>query len=263
MKNIITKRKHGKRRSEYKQNVCYPWMAPKWPHTCDTSTARSQISIFLAPKSTIFELQAILRQVHQMTQKWPWTLQSYEKYPRLLKFQSVSFYGQPFSSCRPFWDKCTEWPQMTLNIKSSRVTHRHATITPPPPSRISLRFAPWSSVFELQAILRQLLQMTPKWNWTLKCQRYPIYMLQLHQTPKFQSVLLCGQRFSRSRPFWDKCTEWSQNDPNTKRSKLPHIHFTPISLFIRFELQLIFRQVHRMTPKWPWTFKGTPYMLYK
>ena len=26
-------------------------------------------------------------------------------------------YGQAFSNYRPFWDKCTEWPQMTLNTK--------------------------------------------------------------------------------------------------------------------------------------------------
>ncbi len=29
---------------------------------------------------------------------------------------------------------------------------------------------------------------------------------------KFHSVLMYGQLFSRSRPFWDKCTRWLPND---------------------------------------------------
>ncbi len=30
------------------------------------------------------------------------------------KFQSISFYSLPFSRYRPFWDKCTKWPQNAL-----------------------------------------------------------------------------------------------------------------------------------------------------
>ncbi len=41
-----------------------------------------------------------------------------------LKFQSVSFYDQPFWSYRPFWGKCTKWPQMTFRITNSKVPHR-------------------------------------------------------------------------------------------------------------------------------------------
>ena len=51
-----------------------------------------------------------------------------------------------------------------------------------------------------------------KMTWTLKNQRYPIYMVQLPTTPKFQSVSLYSQPFDRHRPLWDKCTEWLQND---------------------------------------------------
>ena len=41
------------------------------------STFESQISIRFAPRPTVFELQAILKQVHQITPKWLWTLQGY------------------------------------------------------------------------------------------------------------------------------------------------------------------------------------------
>ena len=39
------------------------------------------------------------------------------------KCHSISLYSQPFPSYMPFWDKCTEWPQMTLNTKRSKVPY--------------------------------------------------------------------------------------------------------------------------------------------
>ncbi len=37
-----------------------------------------------------------------------------------------------------------------------------------PESEVSVRFTLRHAIFELQAILRQVHQMTPKWRWTLK-----------------------------------------------------------------------------------------------
>ncbi len=41
---------------------------------------------------------------------------------------------------------------------------------------------------------------------------YPIYVLPVTTSPKFHSVLLFDGLFSSYRPFWEKCTEWPQND---------------------------------------------------
>ncbi len=49
-------------------------ITPQRPHTCDTSTPRSQVSIRLVLGSGLFEWQTISRQMHQMTPKWPQTL---------------------------------------------------------------------------------------------------------------------------------------------------------------------------------------------
>ncbi len=151
-------------------------------------------SVSLRP--AIFELQAILRQVHRMTPKWPWTLKG-KRYPIYMiqipsspKFHSILLYGQAFLGYMPFSDKYTQWPQMVLNTKSSKVPHIHVTSTHG--SQISITFALRQAVFESQAILIQVHRMTPKWNWTLKGQRYPVYMLQLPPSPNFHSVSLYG-----------------------------------------------------------------------
>ncbi len=60
-------------------------------------------------------------QVHWMTPKCPWILQCqmYPIYVLLLfmspTFHFVSLYDQPFSTYRPFWDKCTHDPKITLH----------------------------------------------------------------------------------------------------------------------------------------------------
>ncbi len=85
-------------------------------------------------------------------------------------------------------------------------------------------FCSTANLFELQAILRQVHQMTSKWRWTLKDRKYFTYMLQLPATAKFHFISLYSQPFSSNRPF----ETTAQNDPkmtvNTKRSKVPHIH---------------------------------------
>ncbi len=64
---------------------------------------------------------------------------------------------QPFLRYRPFWDKCTDDPKITLNHTRSNVSHK----TSVPEFQVSLSFAPWSAVFELLVILRQVHRMIP------------------------------------------------------------------------------------------------------
>ena len=62
------------------------------PHIYVTSIHESQSSLHFALRWAIFKMQAILRQVHQMTSNWPWTLQGqitlymYNNYPRVSHF---------------------------------------------------------------------------------------------------------------------------------------------------------------------------------
>ncbi len=104
-------------------------MSPKWPLTlwCQRHT---QYGPRLPPKVVsftgftiwrpLFELNTILRQVHRITPKWPWLLKGQRYIIHMLqlhgspKLHFVLLYGQPFSCCRPFWDKCTEQPPNDL-----------------------------------------------------------------------------------------------------------------------------------------------------
>ncbi len=75
-------------------------------------------------------------------------------------------------------------PKLTLNPKRSKVPP-YIQVTATPELQILLRCALKPAVFELQAILRQVHRMTPKWPSTLKGPRYSIYVLPLPQTLKF------------------------------------------------------------------------------
>ena len=86
---------------------------------------------------------------------------------------------------------------------------KESTQYPPPPAQIST--LPYGQLFPDKAILTQAYQMNPKWP-TRKGQRYPIYILKLWPSPKFQSVSLCRQLFSCYRQIWDTCIKWPQSD---------------------------------------------------
>ncbi len=108
-----------------------------------------------------------------------------------------------------------------------------------------------------------MCQTTPKWHWTLKCQRHPIYLLQLPQV-QIPLRFAIQPAFSLDTGHFETS---GPNDPkmtlNTKRLKMPHIHvccittpesrvshFTPFrSTASLFPDKTILRQVHRMKPK--------------
>ena len=76
-----------------------------------------QISPRFTLRPAVFELQAMLRQNHQMTindlEHWKVKIQNTGQLPPISKFNYVSVYGQPYSSYKSFWDKYTDpkWPQ--------------------------------------------------------------------------------------------------------------------------------------------------------
>ncbi len=134
-------------------------------YICITTVSESQISLWFALWPAIFEIYVISRQVHQITSNWPWSLQGH-MYPIY-----------PKVICTPY--TCYYY-------------------------QCSLRFALQPAIFELQAILKQVHWMTSKWPWTLQGQRYTTYVLLVSPSPKFWSVSLYDQPFSRHRSFWGK-----------------------------------------------------------
>ncbi len=132
------------------------------------------------------------------------------------KVHSVSLYDQPFLKYRAFWDKRTEWPQNDLEPYKFNCTPYIYNYCPQVSNFTPFRSTP--SLFNIQAILRQVHWMIPKWPWILQGQMYPIHMLQVSTRPILHSV---------SRLRW-----------------------------AIFELQAILRKVHQMTPTWPWTLQA-------
>ena len=61
----------------------------KSTYICITSVPDSQISLRLAVRPAIVEIHAILKQVHWMIPKWPWTLQG-QRYPIFVLLLSTS-----------------------------------------------------------------------------------------------------------------------------------------------------------------------------
>ena len=107
---------------------------------CMTSVRDSQISLRFALRPALFKIQAILRQVHQMTPNWPWALQRqitlylYNNCPRVSNFT-------PFRSMASHFGVTGHAPndlKMTLNTTRSKVLH--ICVTSVPESKILVRF---------------------------------------------------------------------------------------------------------------------------
>ena len=148
---------------------------------------------------------------------------------------------------------------MTLITEVSKVPCVHLMLTPE--AQISLLFALWPAVFEIQVL--EMHWMTPECPWAVKCQKYPVYTEYSPPRPKFHYVSLYGQPFSRYRFFENqKCTIWPQNDLKhlSVKSTLctPNIHprgpnfnpFRSASSYFR-DTGLSKTKMHRMTPEWP------------
>ncbi len=118
----------------------------KWPWTLlkgqrySTASHKFQISLHFSLQTPVFELQAILRQGHQMTPKWPWTRRvqrhQYKIWVHLhtgrFKKIAISYPGMIFSH----WQKFQK-------------LYIHSLSTTPPPHEIEL-------IFALQAVVSEI-----------------------------------------------------------------------------------------------------------
>ncbi len=153
---------------------------------------------------------------------------------------------------RSFWDKCTEWPQSDgepCKVKYIPFVLLVHTRVP--------NFSPFCSTtsrFWDTGNFETMHRITPKWPWTLQGQVYPIYVLPVSLSPKFQSTLLCDQPFSRSGHF----ETIAPNDLEPYKVKDIHMYITSVPesqisvhFALRpaaFEIHFILRQMHQMTP---------------
>ncbi len=178
-----------------------------------------------------------------MTPKWVWTLKKLRypictsQLPQSSKFTSVLLYSQPFWSYRPFWEKCTEWPQYDINSQISLNTTRSITAE----SQISLRFTLRPTLFNLQAILRQVHWMTLMILNTTRS-KVPIYIY--HSFPRdpnltpFRSTASCFRvtgHFETSVPNYPKMI-WNpktvKGNPCCSMLQLPRSRkFRSVSLY--------------------------------
>ncbi len=133
----------------------------------------------------------------------------YNYYPRL----SNQALRPAILRYKPFWVKCTEWPQ--IDLEPYKVKSPYICITGVPDSQVSLRFAVRPAISEIQAILRQVHQMTPKCPWTPQGQRYPIYVSLVSTSPIFHSVRSTTSRFRDTGHF------------ETSALNDPHIYLEP------------------------------------
>ena len=95
-------------------------------------------------------------------------LYMYNYCPWFPTFTLVCCTSSLFFRYRTFWDKCTEWPQIAVELYNVKLPY--ICVTGIPNSQISPRFALRPVVFELHTILRQVHWMTPNWHSTLQRQ---------------------------------------------------------------------------------------------
>ena len=171
-------------------------MAPKWHWLqqdqmypmCITSVPESQISVALVLRSSVFELQAILNNVHRMTGNnlepgkvkstpctsyyYPWVLilVRFALRPAVFKIQAILrlMHRGPKNDLEHYKlkVKCTAYISLVCPILKSQFFHSTANRF-----KVTSNFVEsassdpkwtWSAVYETQAILRQVHQMTWK-----------------------------------------------------------------------------------------------------
>ncbi len=125
-----------------------------------------QISLRFAIWPVGFELQAILRQVHQMPPKWPWTPQ-----------------GQMYQIC------ATSVPNSQISVRS---TLRSAVF--------EIRPVMKKGITKLSIIGKH--QMTSEWPWTLNIQKCPAYIKYLSRCPNFCQIFHSKTNYFQETRFF-------------------------------------------------------------
>ncbi len=134
---------------------------------------------------------------------------------------------------------------MTLSTTRLKIPHR--CINNIPESQISIRFALLPAFFEIQAILRQT---TPKWPWTLQDQRCSMYELAVSLSPKFHSVLLYDQPFSRYHKFYISPIDYHVKQPKKNKNKTAKkVKISNFAILLKPLVEFLPRGIHEFGRK--------------
>ncbi len=199
------------------------------PHICYQCLWVSSYSILFSLRPAVFELQEILRKVHQKTQNdlepykvtgIPYMCYQYPQAPNCTHFQS---------STKRFWETghFEKVHRMTPNwLWTLQGQMYHINMLLVSMSRKFNSVSLYDQPFLRQAIFETSALNDPKWSWTLQCQRrgqrYSIFVLLMSQSPKFNPIFLYDydQPFSKYKVVDKrKCTKWLQNDLAVKTVK--------------------------------------------
>ncbi len=118
--------------------------------------------------------------------------------------------------------------KMTLNSEKY-FAHIHSVLTPTANFRsISLYYGQLFSEYRFVKTrkYRNLHRMTPDWLWTLNGKKHPVYTKYLPLRPKFWSVLLEGQPFSRYRTFYNSYLTTMLNGQKENKKDLPQFQIS-------------------------------------
>ncbi len=171
-----------------------------------------------------------------MTSDWLWTLNDqtypiYTKYLRLrFKFWSVSLYNQSFSRRKVGENQqCTEWPQNDMKYLTVKRTlymllYIYSCIKVLIPRlnirSVSLYDQPFTRYDVVEMGKIEMHRLTSDWPWTLNGQKYPVYTEYLPPSPKFWSVSLYWQPFSRNSTFYNSPFTAMLNSPKKNQKKI-------------------------------------------
>ncbi len=140
--------------------------------------------------------------------------------PPSSKFQPILLYRQPFLRYRPLWDRCTEspkWPQTIIGQGIPYSFYRY------PPAFYFNPFHSTATLFQVTVYFETSTPNDPKLTFNTMGSKIPTTWSTILHECKISLRLLYDQPFLSHRLFWHRCTEWPQNDLNTKRSKVHHI----------------------------------------
>ncbi len=167
------------------------------------------------------------------------------------KFHSISLHDEPFSCYRPFWEKCTQWPQNDL--EPYKVKLSYICITSVPDSQMSLHFTLRPAIFEIQAILRQVHRMIPNWPWT---QQRQITLYLYNNCPRVSNFTPFGSttsRFGVTGHFETRAPNDLKMTLNITRSKVHHICVTSVP-----ESHILVSLLYDQRFPWYSTFHNSP-----
>ncbi len=195
-----------------------------------------------------------------LVQSWPWHVQG-QRYTWCIlhasltpKLHSISLYDESFPKYRPFWDKCTEWPQNDLDMLKVKNINMHAAYIPEAQTFVSFAL-PWA-IFELQSNFGKNSPNDPKMTWHIQCQNTNMHTTYTPRGLTFHPFCSTMSRF-QVRPKFEK------NGPNDHHACYIHPwgpNFLPFhSMMSIFWVTPFFRKSVPNDPKWPWHVQGPKY----